>query len=181
VVTSLIPAIASIIGIIITVIGQWINSRNDRNLTNQELDILKKLDSNSRAARELSQVIESRIETWRKKAMKSERLKRRALVLVVVSYILVLLLIPLWSPTSFREYLIAIMVLAGLASVTLAAIKYWQALTAQRRERRVDGSDAADSTFLGLNARPTQLTPRGQMGSLIPGRSHLRRGILCSS
>jgi hypothetical protein len=27
--------------IAITVIGQWINSRNDRNLTNQELDILK--------------------------------------------------------------------------------------------------------------------------------------------
>jgi hypothetical protein len=38
----------------ITVIGQWISSRNDRNLTNQELDILKKLDPNSKTARDLS-------------------------------------------------------------------------------------------------------------------------------
>ena len=36
VVASLIAAIASVIVITITVIGQWINSRNDRNLTNQE-------------------------------------------------------------------------------------------------------------------------------------------------
>jgi len=40
--------------IMITVIGQWISSRNDRNLTNQELDILKKLDPNSKTARDLS-------------------------------------------------------------------------------------------------------------------------------
>jgi hypothetical protein len=37
---NLIPAIASVVVILITVIGQWINSRNDRSLTNQELDIL---------------------------------------------------------------------------------------------------------------------------------------------
>jgi hypothetical protein len=143
-VVSLVPAIAGVIGIIITVIGQWINSRNDRNLTNQELDILNKLDSNSPAAHKLSEVIESRIETWRKRAIKSKRLKRRALVWVVVSYILVLLLIPLWAPTSFTEYLIAMMVLAGSASLILAAITYWQALTAERNERRVGGSDALD-------------------------------------
>jgi hypothetical protein len=51
---NLIAAITSVVVIMITVIGQWISSRNDRNLINQELDILKKLDPNSKTARDLS-------------------------------------------------------------------------------------------------------------------------------
>jgi hypothetical protein len=65
---NLITAIARVIVIVITVAGQWINSHNDRSLTNQELDILKKLDPESPAARELNEVVQSRIAIWRQSA-----------------------------------------------------------------------------------------------------------------
>jgi hypothetical protein len=45
---ELIAGLASVVVIVITVMGQWFNSRNDRQLTNLELDIWKKLDPNSR-------------------------------------------------------------------------------------------------------------------------------------
>ena len=77
---NLVAAIASVSVIAITVIGQWINSRNDRSLTNQELDILKKLDSNSMAARELSEVIHFRITKWHRRIAKTRQLLRSAVV-----------------------------------------------------------------------------------------------------
>jgi hypothetical protein len=57
-------AIASVIVIVVTVIGQWINSRNDRTLANQELDILAKLALSSGDASQLHEVIRFRIAKW---------------------------------------------------------------------------------------------------------------------
>jgi hypothetical protein len=73
------------------VIGQWINSRNDRAVTNQELDIVKKLDSNSTAARELREVVEFRIAGWRQRMTKSAQLLRSGIVLYAVGTMLILL------------------------------------------------------------------------------------------
>jgi hypothetical protein len=87
---NLITAIASVVVILITVIGQWINSRNDRSLTNQELDILKGLDANAPAARELSEVIQFRISKWHDKTVKSARLVRRALSWLAVTWLLLM-------------------------------------------------------------------------------------------
>jgi hypothetical protein len=97
---NLIAAFASVIVIVITVIGQWINSRNDRAVTNQELDILEKLDSNGVAARELSEVIEFRIAKWHQRTTsKSARRLRRVIVVLAVGWILLLLtLILLYQP-----------------------------------------------------------------------------------
>ena len=58
---DLIAALTSVVVIMSTVIGQWIRSRNDRTLTHQELDILKKLDPTSQTARDLSEVLQARI------------------------------------------------------------------------------------------------------------------------
>jgi hypothetical protein len=83
---SVIAAIASVTVIVITVIGQWINSRNDRNLTNQEVDLLKKLDPKSKAARELNDVIDFRIGKWRQRITKSKRLARMGIFWMVACY-----------------------------------------------------------------------------------------------
>ena len=88
--SNLIPAVVTVIGIIIGVIGQWINSRNDRNLTNQEVDILTKLDPNSSAARELSKVIEFRVAKWYGKILKSRRAEREASNWGIASFLLVM-------------------------------------------------------------------------------------------
>jgi hypothetical protein len=85
---SLIPALASIAAIAITVVGQWINTRNDRVITNQELDLLKKLDPGSDAAKQLSQVIATRISDWHAKSQPSRLDRRRAVVWMTVGYLI---------------------------------------------------------------------------------------------
>ena len=49
-----------------------VNSRNDRVLTDQEVHILKKLDPNSQAAKDLSAVVEARVSRWYQKAYKTQ-------------------------------------------------------------------------------------------------------------
>ena len=63
----------------------------DSNVTNQELEILKKLDPNSGTACELSEVIETRIAHWHRDIGKSGRRIRLLKVWGVVSLILLII------------------------------------------------------------------------------------------
>jgi hypothetical protein len=90
---NLIAALTSVVVIMITVIGQWISSRNDRNLTNQELDILKKLDPNSKTARDLSEVIQARIAKWRQRIAQSRRHLRGAIWWALAGYVILIIAI----------------------------------------------------------------------------------------
>src|SRR5215203_682111 len=62
--TALMPVIVALV----TVVGQRLSGRNDRAQTHQEVDLLAKLDARSRAASNLNQVIEDRIEDWHRRA-----------------------------------------------------------------------------------------------------------------
>jgi Flp pilus assembly protein TadB len=62
---TLIAALTSVIVIMITTLGQWLSNRNDRALAHQEVELLKHLQPNSRAAKDLEEVIASRIDVWK--------------------------------------------------------------------------------------------------------------------
>jgi hypothetical protein len=81
----LVPALTSVIVVVITAVGQWINSRNDRSLANQELDALKKLDPETEAAQELTEVIQFRIAKWYARIAESRRALRDATIWSAVS------------------------------------------------------------------------------------------------
>ena len=74
--TALIAAAASVLAVLVSVVGTVINSRNDRALTHQEVDLLTKLQPDSKAARELHAVIEARINSWYGRAYKTRRGRR---------------------------------------------------------------------------------------------------------
>jgi type II secretory pathway component PulL len=65
VVVALITAVGLVLVSIVSVTGQWLTSRNDRTLTHQEVDLLKKLDPDSGAAADVTAVIQSRIASWK--------------------------------------------------------------------------------------------------------------------
>jgi hypothetical protein len=138
---NLIAAIASIIVIVITVIGQWLNTRNDRNLANQELEILKKLDSNSQAARELSELIEFRIAKWHKGIAISRRRVRSAIVWFVIGYMLYLAAFQI----AFREkdfdlwIMFGALILFGGVALVVAAVRLLQAVVRRRGDRVAGG------------------------------------------
>jgi uncharacterized membrane protein YraQ (UPF0718 family) len=138
---NLIAAIASVLVIAITVIGQWINSRNDRNLTNQEVDILKKLDSNSTAARELSQVIQFRIAKWHRRIAKSRQLLRGTIVWGVVGYLMFLAAVQLrvLPRDSDLMLLLGALILFGSVAFAIAIVRLVQFLKRHRQERDAAG------------------------------------------
>jgi hypothetical protein len=138
---NLIAAIASVSVIAITVIGQWINSRNDRILTNQELDILKKLDSNSTAARELSEVIQFRIAKWHRRIAKARQLLRSAIVWGVIGYLLLTTAVQLsiFPRDSDLMLLLGALILLGSAAFAVAGVKLGQFLIRRRRDRIATG------------------------------------------
>jgi hypothetical protein len=72
--TALVPVIVALV----TVVGQRLSGRNDRAQTHQEVDLLAKLDARSRAASNLNQVIEDRIEDWHRRAHRRTRESSRA-------------------------------------------------------------------------------------------------------
>jgi hypothetical protein len=139
--TNLIAPIASILVIAITVIGQWINSRNDRNLTNQELDILKKLDSNSTAARELSAVIQFRIAKWHRRIAKSRQLLRGTIVWGVISYLLFLVILQIAPRPKDVDLILwfGALILFGSVAFAVAVIRLVQFLKRHRQEHGAVG------------------------------------------
>jgi hypothetical protein len=74
--TALISALASIVIVLITVVGQWIGSRNDRALTLQEVELLSRIDPTSEAAGDLNWVIDRRIAGWRSRYSPARALRR---------------------------------------------------------------------------------------------------------
>jgi len=60
----LIPAIAVVLVGLFALLGQYLNARNDRAITLQELEILSKLRRNSTEAEELSALVSRRIARW---------------------------------------------------------------------------------------------------------------------
>lgn len=63
-VTALIAAIASVLVVLITVVGQIISTRNDRQTALLEVQLLAKLPPDSRAAQNLEKVITTRSMLW---------------------------------------------------------------------------------------------------------------------
>jgi hypothetical protein len=138
---NLVAAIASVSVIAITVIGQWINSRNDRSLTNQELDILKKLDSNSMAARELSEVIHFRITKWHRRIAKTRQLLRSAVVWAVIGYLLLVTAVQLthFPRDTDLMLLLGAFILAGSIAFAVAGVRFGQFLIRRRQDRIATG------------------------------------------
>jgi hypothetical protein len=135
---NLIAAIASVIVIIITVIGQWISSRNDRNLTNQELDILKRLDPSGPTARELSEVIQFRVAKWRRRIAKSRQRLRSGSAWFVAGYLIyVFLVVPLsqeeGKDADLTVFFWALIVFGGVAFL-IAAVRLVQFVVARSEE-----------------------------------------------
>jgi hypothetical protein len=68
------PTIITVVGLIlvalISLAGTLLTTRNDRALSHQEVDLPKKLDPESRAAKDLSLVIEAGVNRWYKKYYK---------------------------------------------------------------------------------------------------------------
>ena len=67
------PVISAIVVAVVGIVVPLVNSRNDRVLTDQEVDILRKLDPNSKAAKELSAVIEARVSQWYQRAYRVQK------------------------------------------------------------------------------------------------------------
>jgi hypothetical protein len=138
---NLIAAIASVIVIIVTVIGQFVSSRNDRNLTNQELDILKKLDPNSPTARELSEVIQFRVAKWRRRITKSRRRLRSGFAWLAAGYVFYLFAIPQEHKEKDIDLTIlfwALIVVGGVAFV-ISTVRFVQFVVARSEERVARG------------------------------------------
>jgi hypothetical protein len=85
---NLFAPLATVVVISITVVGQWISSRNDRSLTDQELEILSKLERDSKTAKDLSAVIETRIARWRQRMAESRHIAWRAVRWTLASLII---------------------------------------------------------------------------------------------
>jgi hypothetical protein len=66
----LIPVVGAVLVAVIAAAGQVINSRNDRAQAHQEVDLLRKLDPTSDAAKELAAVVQARIGRWHRKFYK---------------------------------------------------------------------------------------------------------------
>jgi hypothetical protein len=65
VVPALITSVATLIGVVIVTVGQFVSARNDRALAHQEIDLLKKLQPDSPVASDLEMIIRKRIGKWR--------------------------------------------------------------------------------------------------------------------
>jgi hypothetical protein len=142
-ISLLVPALASVIVIIITVTGQWINSRNDRNLANQEVEILKKLDSNSRTARELNEVIEFRVTRWHRKIAQSRRSRWRAIALALAGYVLsVFGLTAYVFAGEFTWSMVVWFLLAALVFIS-ALQAFFVASKERRQERKAESGEPA--------------------------------------
>ena len=88
--------------------GQLISTRNDRALAQQEVDLLKKLRPESRAAIDLEVVISSRIGKWRSKHQEWRIAANRALTYWAIAYVvstLALLLVSAVTPDEAMEML----------------------------------------------------------------------------
>jgi hypothetical protein len=66
----LIPSIGVVLVAVIGLLGQLATSRNERSFTNQEVDLLQKLDPKSKVAKDLSEVIEARVSGWHRRFYK---------------------------------------------------------------------------------------------------------------
>ena len=96
---ALITAAGLVLVAAVSALGQWLNARNDRTLTHQEVDLLKKLDPMSEGANALAEVVELRIASWKKQeALRQRRFKwrgstarQKALTLAVISSLILAL------------------------------------------------------------------------------------------
>jgi hypothetical protein len=63
----LIPAVAGVVIALVATAGSLLSSRNDRQMTLLEFEILAKLPADSQAAHDMSRVIDTRIQRWRER------------------------------------------------------------------------------------------------------------------
>jgi hypothetical protein len=87
-ISALIAGAAVVLAGLIAVIGQWLNSRNDRQLTLLEVELHSKMPSEAKAARlELEHVIDDRIHRWYLRTHPFERSLRAAWVGVAFAFL----------------------------------------------------------------------------------------------
>jgi hypothetical protein len=95
VVPALITSVATLIGVVIVTVGQFVSARNDRALAHQEIDLLKKLQPDSPAASDLEMIIRKRIGKWRGRYEESRFAYIRSRNLVAMAAVAVTLAMPM--------------------------------------------------------------------------------------
>jgi len=92
------PVLGAVVVALVAATVSVLNSRNDRAISNLEADLLKKLDPQSEAARQLNAVIEARVNGWYRKAYKIKKtstgekpVRRRNIAAIVVGWLLIIL------------------------------------------------------------------------------------------
>ena len=94
---AFLTSLGLIIVALVTVGGQWLNGRNDRALTHQEVDLLAKLNPDSLAAAQLRAVIQDRINRWHVRTRPWFQMYRRVWRTLGVGYLVLtvsILLLP---------------------------------------------------------------------------------------
>ena len=65
---ALIAGAATVLAVLVTTVGQWFKSRDDRQLTLLEVELHSRMPAELEARRELAQVIDARFHRWYEKA-----------------------------------------------------------------------------------------------------------------
>jgi hypothetical protein len=87
---ALIAGAALVLAGLITAIGQWLNSRNDRQLALLEVELHSKMPAEAKAAvHELEHVIDDRIHRWYLRTRPFARMMRAAGLAVAAAYFFV--------------------------------------------------------------------------------------------
>jgi hypothetical protein len=114
-----------------------INSRNDRSLANQEIDILKKLDPNGAEAHQLSEVIQSRIARWHWRASESRRLVLYGVVCFYIALLAVYLGVYMSEPETLnRKAVVFILSVVGSVFYAFSLYLIIRGSRMLRKERR---------------------------------------------
>ena len=83
--TALIAGAATVLAVFVTAFGQWLTSRNDRQLTLAELNLLSKMRPGSQPDRGLEVVIGRRVGRWRSASTYWRRMFRRSALVAGIS------------------------------------------------------------------------------------------------
>ena len=186
-VPATIAAIASVVAVVITAVGQLVSqlvsTRNDLALAHQEVDLLKKLQPGSQAETDLEMIIRKRIGKLRGRYDESRLAWNHAKNFLICAAVAVALAMPMlfylkpeeaWGglPDLLRS---VILVLVGGAAVALLGTTVYLILAfvhryKESRERR-QSHDAGDAT------NPDRLPPEpGKAGSPKSRPAHLPNG-----
>jgi hypothetical protein len=173
-VPAVVAAIASVVVVVIATVGQLISSRNDRALAHQEVDLLKKLQPESKAAADLELIISTRIRSWRGRREASRVALKWSAGLVTTAYVAIALVTLLdfyvmperaWDGVSALartiEYgLIGIVAIALLGAAGLIVLSVRARVQEYRESRRQREEDSDTATHRSLPETAADGSPK---------------------